>query len=254
MTQVQSVPVRCEQSSARERRDQIVLENLALVRAIAVRVQGSLPVHVELDDLVHAGILGLMDAADKYDSGKQVVFQTYAKHRIKGAILDSLREADWASRDMRKRQKKVESFTRDFTAREGHAPSDSEIADEMGVEVERWRKWALELSAAGPVSTTALSPDGEETITMEFPAAEESQPDQLCAREEMKSKLAGVMQVLPERYRKVVFLYYSNDMSMKEIGAALGVNESRVSQIHKLALEKLAAALHSEGIHSSQAF
>ena len=98
------------------RRDRVVLEHLPLVKAIAVRVHENLPVHVDLDDLVHAGILGLFDAANKYNPEKQVVFSSYAKHRIKGAILDSLRQLDWASRDMRRRHKQVEAATRDLAS------------------------------------------------------------------------------------------------------------------------------------------
>ncbi len=118
----------CPNAAARfrkELRDQIVLENLPLVKAIAIRVHENLPVHVDLDDLVHAGVLGLFDAVAKYDGSKKVAFPAYAKHRIKGAILDSLRQLDWASRDLRQRQKQVEAATRDLTARLGRTPSES---------------------------------------------------------------------------------------------------------------------------------
>ena len=102
-----------------EVRDRIVLDHLPLVKAIAIRVHENLPVHVDLDDLIHAGVLGLFDAVAKYDASKNVAFQSYAKHRIKGAILDSLRQLDWASRDLRKRQKQMDSVTRDLSARLG---------------------------------------------------------------------------------------------------------------------------------------
>src|SRR6516225_8154791 len=110
--QVHRVSIGRRQKISQEVRDQIVLENLSLVKAIAIRVHENLPVHVDLDDLVHAGVLGLFDAVEKYDASKNVAFQAYAKHRIKGAILDSLREPDWASRDMRKRQKRMDAVTR----------------------------------------------------------------------------------------------------------------------------------------------
>ena len=106
---------------SQEVRDQVVLEHLSLVKAIAIRVHENLPVHVDLDDLVHAGVLGLFDAVEKFDASKNVAFQSYAKHRIKGAILDSLRELDWASRDMRKRQKQIETATRDLATKLGRA-------------------------------------------------------------------------------------------------------------------------------------
>src|SRR5215831_11712658 len=120
---VPRVSVRRRQRLTQEVRDQIVLEHLPLVKAIAIRVHESLPVHVDLDDLIHAGVLGLFDSVAKYDSEKNVAFQAYAKHRIKGAILDSLRQADWASRDMRKRQKKVDAATQELSAKLGRAPS-----------------------------------------------------------------------------------------------------------------------------------
>ena len=236
------------------RRDRIVLDHLPLVKAIAVRVHESLPVHVDLDDLIHAGILGLFDAASKYDPEKQVVFQSYAKHRIRGAILDSLRQLDWASRDLRKRQKQFDAITRELSSRLGRTPSEVEIADALGVDVDRWRHMMMELRTVGLVTASSRPPQYEDGTAPEFPAPHDSQPDQICNRTEMREALTSAMKCLPERYQKVVFLYYTNEMTMKEIGDVLGVNESRVSQIHKLALSKMATALHSVGIHSAEAF
>jgi RNA polymerase sigma factor for flagellar operon FliA len=236
-----------------EERDQIVLEHLPLVKAIAIRVHESLPVHVDLDDLIHAGVLGLFDSVTRYDSDKNVAFQAYAKHRIKGAILDSLRQADWASRDMRKRQKKVDAATQELSAKLGRPPSENEMAEEMGVSVDRWRRMAMELRTQGLVAATPAN-EPERDLTSECPAAPDSQPDRMVCRRQLQIKLAHAMRVLPERYQKVVFLYYSNDLTMREIGDLIGVNESRVSQIHKTALRKMAMALESEGIRSAAAF
>ena len=133
MAAAQSILVPNAVAAATAARDEIVLEHLSLVKAIAIRVHENLPVHVDLDDLIHAGVLGLFDAATKYDPDKKVVFQSYAKHRIKGAILDSLRQLDWASRDLRKRQKQLEAVTRDLTAQLGRAPTEMEIAEGAGV-------------------------------------------------------------------------------------------------------------------------
>src|SRR5437016_2575298 len=119
-----SVSTRKRARLSQERRDAIVLEHLPLVKAIAIRVHENLPVHVDLDDLVHAGVLGLFDAVIKFDHSKNVVFHAYAKHRIKGAILDSLRDLDWASRDLRKRQKQVDSITRDLGVLLGRVPTE----------------------------------------------------------------------------------------------------------------------------------
>ena len=248
------VSTRRQRKAQRAMRDQIVLEHLPLVKAIAVRVHENLPVHVDLDDLVHAGILGLFDAAAKYNPSKKVVFHSYAKHRIKGAILDSLRQLDWASRDLRKRHKQLEAISRDLTAKLNRAPTEAEVAERMGVSVERWRQMMIELRTVGLVSASQRSPEAENNTAPDFPAKQDTQPDNICAHQELKRVLVQAMTCLPERYQKVVVLYYTNDMTMKEIGDILGINESRVSQIHKTALEKMATALHSVGIHSAEAF
>lgn len=240
--------------SALERRDRVVMEHLPLVKAIAVRVHEGLPVHVELEDLVHAGILGLFDAASRYNPNRKVSFSSYAKHRIKGAILDSLRQMDWASRDLRRRHRQVEQATRDLCAMLHRQPTEDELAERLGVGLTRWRQMALDLRSAGLVSASTRSQDQEELPPPDYPGAPEWQPDQMCARQQMKHRLMEAMRTLPERYRKVVVLYYGNELTMKEIGGILGINESRVSQIHKSALEKMAAVLQQSGITSSNSF
>lgn len=251
----QASPSADKRSAARrEQRDRVVMEHLPLVKAIAIRVHEGLPIHVELDDLVHAGILGLFDAASKYNPNKQVAFSSYAKHRIKGAILDSLRQMDWATRDMRRRHRQVEQATRDLCALLHRQPTEDELAEKMGVAVSRWRQMALDLRNVGLVSADTRSQDQDELPPPDYPGTQETQPDYMCAREQMRERLQQAMSVLPERYRKVVVLYYTNELTMKEIGGMLGINESRVSQIHKAALEKMAAALQQSGIESVDAF
>ncbi|MCC6538518.1 MAG: FliA/WhiG family RNA polymerase sigma factor [Bryobacterales bacterium] len=242
------------QAAKLSKRDKVILEHLPLVKAIAVRVRENLPVHVDLDDLVHAGILGLFDAVNKFNPEKQVAFSSYAKHRIKGAILDSLRQLDWASRDLRRRHKQVEAATRDLTAELQRNPTDSEVAQKLGVEEGRWRQMMLDLRNVGLISASTRGQDGDDLPPPDFPCAPDLQPDLMCARQQMRSALGDAMKTLPERYQKVVVLYYTNEMTMKEIGGVLGINESRVSQIHKSALEKMAAVLESAGIDSACAF
>ena len=236
------------------RRDRVILEHLPLVKAIAVRVHENLPVHVDLDDLVHAGILGLFDAVTKFDPEKNVAFSSYAKHRIKGAILDSLRQLDWASRDLRRRHKQVEAATRSLAATLHRNPTEEEVAAKLGVEEERWRQMMVDLRNVGLISASRRGPDGDDLPPPEFPGKPDTQPDRLCAQQQLRSVLSTAIGTLPERYQKVVLMYYNNELTMKEIGNALGINESRVSQIHKSALEKMAAVLESNGINSSHAF
>lgn len=247
---------KCVQAQTAElnQRDRVVMENLPLVKAIAVRVHESLPVHVDLDDLVHAGIIGLFDAATKYDPDKQVAFSSYAKHRIKGAMLDSLRQLDWASRDLRRRHKQVENAIRELTGELQRTPTEQEVAERLGVDEERWRQMMLDLRNTGLISASSRGAEGDDLPAPEFPGKPEVQPDSMCARSEMRTALKHAIETLPVRYQKVVVLYYTNEMTMKEIGGLLGINESRVSQIHKSALEKMAAVLQNNGINSCHVF
>jgi len=244
----------CLVQSRYAQRDYVVLEHLPLVRAIAVRVHDNLPVHVDLDDLIHAGIMGLFDAATKFDHDNNVTFSSYAKHRIKGAILDSLRQLDWASRDLRRRHKQVESITRDLVAELQRNPTEEEIAGKMGVDVDRWRQMMIDLRNVGLVSASTRTHESEDMPAPDYPTSPDHHPDSICAREELKGMFATALHTLPERYQRVVLLYYSNELTMKEIGNLLGINESRVSQIHKAALEKMANALGQAGIRSAAAF
>ncbi|MBC7928613.1 MAG: FliA/WhiG family RNA polymerase sigma factor [Bryobacteraceae bacterium] len=248
-------PLPVKLSAARKaKRDQLVLQNLSLVKSIALRVHETLPVHVDTDDLTHAGVLGLIDAATRFDTEKQVSFSSYAKHRIKGAILDSLRQLDWASRDLRKRHKQYESASRELTSELGHSPSDAEMAERLGVTLDRWRQMMVDLRNTGLVSANTRSTDHEDLPEPEYAGTPDSQPDSMCARQQMRSALDGAMTCLPDRYRQVVTMYYTNEMTMKDIGSRLGINESRVSQIHKAALGKMSVALQETGISSSAAF
>ncbi|MGA2147366.1 MAG: sigma-70 family RNA polymerase sigma factor [Bryobacteraceae bacterium] len=193
----------------------------------------------------------MFDAVAKYDRTKNVEFQSYAKHRIKGAILDSLRQVDWASRDMRKRQKRIDAVSHDLTGKLGRNPNENELAEGMGISTERLRHFRTELLSLGLISIA--NPDPERDRPQEFAAKDDWQPDRMCEQRQLQSTLADAIGSLPERYQKVVMLYYTNDMTMREIGEMLGVNESRISQIHKIALKKMAVALQSLGITSAGA-
>jgi RNA polymerase sigma factor for flagellar operon FliA len=237
---------------SRSERDELVLKHLPLVRAIAVRVYENLPVHVDVDDLVHAGIMGLFDAALKYNGDKQVSFHGYAKHRIKGAILDSLRDMDWASRDLRKRHKQLEAVTRELAATMERTPTEAEIAEKMGMDVTRWRQLAVEMRMVGLLSASTRAPESENQTAPEYPATDQLNPDVITGQRELRSVLSTAMKTLPDRYQTVIGLYYLGGKTMREIGDRMGINESRVSQIHRAALDKMSVNLQSAGIHSSE--
>jgi RNA polymerase sigma factor for flagellar operon FliA len=207
--------------------------------------------HVEFEELVQAGVMGLIDAATKHDSGKDIAFQAYAKHRVRGAILDSLRQADWASRNMRKRQKKVEAITRELMEELDRHPTEAEIADKMGMGVERFRQMAVDMQTTAVVSSTASDDDTQ--AAPDFPARPDTRPDFICERTQLGATLRFAIGSLPERYQSVVFMYYTKEMTMKKIGAKMDINQSRVSQIQKVALEKMAMVLQSSGIPTTAA-
>ncbi len=198
--------------------------------------------------------MGLFDAATKYRDDKEVVFPTYAKHRIRGAILDSLRQQDWASRDLRKRYKQMEATTLELTTKLGRTPTEKEVAEAMGLNSRRWQALMVDFRSLNAAATQSHPYEGEEQLAPEIPATPAQSPDRLFARSELRGKLSSAMKTLPERYQQVVTMYYENDLTMKEIGSRLGVNESRVSQIHKGALERMQVALGSAGICSAAAF
>jgi RNA polymerase sigma factor for flagellar operon FliA len=239
-----------------ETRDGIIVQHLPLVRAIAAAIRfkiGAMHGAIDFDDLVQAGTAGLIDATNKYDSTKQVPFSAYAKHRIRGAILDSLRELDWASRDIRRQQKLLESASGELAVTLQRTPTESEIAARLSINLVDLRRTMLDCPTQGPISLSLPLHYGEDRLAVDVPCKPEMHPDSICARGQMCTVLNDAMRVLPDRYRSVVSMYYMNEMSMKEIGRVIGVNESRVSQIHKSALAKMAVQLEANGITSPEA-
>ncbi len=234
-------------------RDQLITEHLHLVQAIAGHMQRSMSAHVEVDDLVHAGMMGLFDAATKFQSEKEVSFASYAKHRIRGAILDSLRQMDFASRDLRKQLKRMQAVSQELAVRLHREPTEGEVANEMGLDERRWQALMVDFRNLGGAAKQQRA-EREDQRTPEVPCAPTEVPDQVFAKRQMKNKLGILLQSLPERYQQVVTMYYEGDMTMKEIGDSLGVNESRVSQIHKNALMRMQMVLTSNGVTSTSAF
>lgn len=234
-------------------RDEVVLRHLGLVKSIAYRIHESLPPHVEVDDLIHAGVLGLIDAAQKFDAKKQVVFSTYAKHRVRGAIIDSLRRLDWTPRKIREFQRKAEGAKQALWVTLERAPTDEEVAAEIGVEIDQYRKMA-EGWGRSTLSASSRPEEQEPAPPLEHEGSPSARPDRMFACEEMTDALEEAAGALPERYQEVVACYYSKQMTMREIGVHMGINESRVSQIHKRALELMHHSLQENGIRSAADF
>jgi RNA polymerase sigma factor for flagellar operon FliA len=203
-----------------------------------------LPQHVELEDLVSAGVVGLMDAFAKFDPTKRVQFRSYAQFRIRGAILDSLRTLDWSPRELRRKGRAVEEAIRVVTARMGKTPSEFEIAAEMGLGIEEYQQLLGDLKGLeiGTLHVERNEESGEEELAY-IPGRPEDDPLFRCLRGELEEKLTDAIALLPERERMVMTLYYYEEMTMREIGLALGVVESRVSQVHASAVLHLRVAL-----------
>jgi RNA polymerase sigma factor FliA len=227
-------------------RDRILMEQLPQVRYIARRIHERLPRHVPFEDLVHAGVLGLIDALNKFDLSKHVQFSSYAKFRIRGAILDSLRELDWSPRELRRKGRLVDSTYFELSGKLGRAPNENEIAQEMGIGLSELQSLLAELDGLELGSLRVESPrDGkEEDLTDYVPSKPEETPFFQCLRSEMKQLLANAISELPEKEQRVLALYYYEELTMKEVGAALGIGESRVSQIHSLAMVRLRTRLN----------
>lgn len=227
-------------STAAGNREQMMLENMPLVRYVARSIHAKLPQHVELEDLVSAGLLGLVDALSKFDSRKEVQFKSYAQFRIRGAILDSLRQVDWSSRELRRKGREIAEATQVLTARLGRNPSDLEVAAELGIGLKSLQQLAGELKGLEVTSLQAARADesGEEVV-LHVPAPITDDPFFCFAETEQREQLAAAIEALPEKERLVLTLYYYEELTMKEIGLTLGVVESRVSQIRASAVAHL---------------
>ncbi len=228
-----------------DRNESLLMEQLPHVRYIARRIHERLPKHVPLEDLIHAGVIGLIDAIHKFDERKHVQFSSYAKFRIRGAILDSLREMDWSPRALRRKARTIdEAYTRVSTLL-GRAPSEAELAKELGMELHDFQLLLGELRGleVGSLRVESQRDGSEEDLCEYLPGAPEETPYFRCLQSEMKQLLARLISELPERDRQVVTLYYFEELTMKEVGEVLGIGESRVSQIHSMAVLRLRARM-----------
>jgi RNA polymerase sigma factor for flagellar operon FliA len=226
-------------------RDRILLEQLPQVRYLARRIHERLPRHVPFEDLVNSGMIGLIDALNKFDRFKHVQFGSYAKFRIRGAILDSLREMDWGPRALRRKARKVEEAHRTLSLELSRAPTENEMAAELSLGLREFQLLRGEIDSLEIGSLRIVSPwDGKEEDVCDYlPSAPEDTPFFRCLRSEMKALLARVIAELPRKEQQVLSLYYFEELTMKEVGAVLGIGESRVSQIHSLAVVRLRARL-----------
>jgi RNA polymerase sigma factor for flagellar operon FliA len=230
-----------------ETRNRILLEQMPQVRYIARHIHDRLPQHVPIEDLIHAGVLGLMDALTKYDETRQVQFRTYAKFRIRGAILDSLRELDWSPRDLRRKARLIEVATARISHELGRSATEQEIANELGLSLDSFQHLLGELDGLdlGSFHVESNDQSHDDDLCEYLPGNPEESPYFLTMRGELHNLLVRAIEELSEKEKQVLSLYYYEELNMKEIGAVLGVGESRVSQIHSLVLLRLRTRLQS---------
>jgi RNA polymerase sigma factor for flagellar operon FliA len=229
-------------------KEQIVLEHTPLIRYIVNRIAVRLPSHIDLDDLHNTGVIGLMDAIEKYDPDKNCKFKTYAEFRIKGAILDQLRSLDWVPRSVRQKSRRLERAYGEVEQRLGRSASEEEVADSLGLQIDKFHELLNQVRGISLVNLEEIrgsSPDGDrngsfadivEDVHSENPFAS-------LKLQEMKEIIGDTIATLPEKERLVVSLYYYEDLNMKEIGSILGITESRVCQIHTKAVLRLRSKL-----------
>lgn len=224
-----------------EIREKIILEYAPLVKTVAGRLSMYLGYNVEYDDLVGYGIFGLIDAIDKFDTLKDVKFETYASLRIRGSILDQIRKMDWIPRTIRQKQKKIDTAIKEIECETGKAASDDEIAQKLGISEDEYVDWQSQMKITGVVSLNEYIEQGSDVAqdysrntTARFEGPEES-----IEKQELGKVLADTLQLLTEKEQKVIALYYYEDLTLKEISNILEVSESRISQLHTKALQKM---------------
>ncbi len=227
-----------------EERDELIRHYASLVKYIAQRIAVRLPANVELDDLVNAGITGLMDAIDKYDSRKNIKFRTYAEFRIRGAILDELRTMDWIPRSLRQKSNRLERAYTQVEQEKGRAATDEEVAKVLGVDMVKLRQLLGEVGSVSLINPEDLektipglmNPNAAHEVLAE---SNQHDPVEVFNAQQLRDVLAQAIDELPEKERIVLSLYYYEELTMKKIGQVLSITESRVSQIHTKALSRL---------------
>lgn len=224
-----------------EIREKIILEYAPLVKVVAGRLSMYLGYNVEYEDLVSYGIFGLIDAIDKFDFLKDVKFETYASLRIRGSILDQIRKMDWIPRTIRQKQKKIDAVIKEMEVRYGRTATDEEIAEGLGITGDEYLDWQSQMKITNVVSLNEFLEQGSE-VSNEASNTRSTQfdsPEEVLERDELKKMLAEALELLTEKERKVIVLYYYEELTLKEISSILEVSESRISQLHTRALQKM---------------
>lgn len=226
-------------SNSNELREKLILEYAPLVKVVAGRLSMYLGNNVEYDDLVSYGIFGLIDAIDKFDCTKLVKFETYASLRIRGSILDQIRKMDWIPRTIRQKQKRIDAASKDIEATLGRNATQEEIAEKLGISDDEYTDWQTQMKVTNLVSLDEYMEQGSDVANGKTTSCHFAMPEEVLEENELKQVLAQTLELLTEKERKVIELYYYEELTLKEISSILEVSESRVSQLHTKALQKM---------------
>ena len=232
--------------SENDTRNELILSELSQVYYLARRIHERLPQHVPFEDLVHAGVLGLIEAVRKYNPKKNASLKSFASFRIRGAILDSLRALDWGSRPLRKKGRNVAESIAKLANKLGRQPTEEEVAADLDLEVSELHNLLRRLDGlhiVGQMAGSRFDDSEAQDIIESAPANENENPFEICLRSERSDFLAQAIKTLSEKEQMIISLYYREELTMREVAAVMDLAESRVSQIHSLAITKLRSAI-----------
>lgn len=222
-----------------QRRERLILEHMPQVRLIARRIQERLPRDISLDDLISTGIIGLIAAIDNFDPSHNVKLKTYAEYKIRGAILDSLREMDWVPRQKRRKARQIDTAVAAAEQRLKRAPTEEETAAELRISIQQFREWVAEVRGINLERLRHAGGDEGRSIMETLPDKEDNLPSTLLERSELRRLLAEVIERIPEIERRVLRMYYQDGMTLRQIAQIANVHESRISQLKTQAIQRL---------------
>ncbi len=220
-------------------KDQCLREYAPLVKRLAHQMMTKLPYSVQIDDIIQAGMMGLLDAVSRYDELHGAQFETYATQRIRGAMLDELREADWLPRSLRRNMRQIEAAISRLQQKLGRSPNETEIARELGIPLAEYQQMLQESRGAQLVYFEDFNGEDHDDFFERFEFSDDTNPLDLLEDERFKAELVRAIESLPERERMLMGMIYEQEMNLREVGEVLGVSESRISQLHSQAVARL---------------
>jgi len=227
-------------------KDQLVQRFAPLVKRIAYHLMARLPSSVQVDDLIQNGMMGLLDAINRFEAGMGAQFETYAAQRVRGAMLDGLRENDWLPRSLRRDFRRIEVAISQLEQQFGRAPSEQELANSLDMSLADYQKMLQDARGHQLISFEDMVEDGDEDFLERHLTDESSEPSKLLEDQSLRQLLAQGIELLPEREKLMMALYYEQDLNLREIGAVMNVTESRVCQLHSQAVARLRARIFGD--------